>query len=136
MNNVDEFLNGGDSDSARHGRAFGAAFHVLAKWSSIILVALVLVAVGQFRQYMASAKDVRNNAIEKWIIANQSEKLLADRFVSECVMGKPISNRDMETKVVGVYECGIAIGARDLVSTVKAADETMGSVVWPLSLIN
>lgn len=137
MNNrVNEFLNGGDSSAAKYGRTLGAALNRFAKWVALIVAVLVLVAVGQFGQYMASAKDVRNSAIEKWITANASETRLADRFVSECITGKPIAERTMETKAVSVYECGNSIGANDLVSAVQAADQAMVSVAWPLSLIN
>lgn len=101
----------------------------------ILCIGLVLIAAGQFGQLMASAKDVREHAISNWIAIHPDQKALADQFIDECIVAKHIS-RAIETKVIGIYECGILIGADSLVDFIKEADSSLVSVSWPLALIN
>lgn len=104
------------------------------KWVGGLFLVLVLVAAGEFGQYMKSAQDVRHDTIARWIADNPSQKQLAEKFVDKCLEGGGIQNKSIDAKVVSVYDCGKGIGANDLVDAVKRADSTLVSVSWPLSL--
>lgn len=133
---IGEFLNGGDSPTSRYGQVVGTILLTSLKWLAITMFALVFVVIGQFSQLMTSSNDVRTHAISSWVYNNPSQKTIADQFVDVCLIGKEIEGRQMESKIVGVYECGISMGADSLVNAVKEGDSSLVSYSWPLSIFD
>ncbi len=131
-----DLMNGGDTKAAQIGRTLGIVINRSTKLAGISLIALALVAFGQFGQFMASSSDIRMNAISAWSESNPKDKDLAAKFIAVCVVGRPLDSGDMPSEVIGVYKCGESIGASNLVASVKLADSSLSTVSWPLSLIN
>ncbi|MEE8057308.1 MAG: hypothetical protein V3T17_05670 [Pseudomonadales bacterium] len=133
---INDFLNGGDSKSADLGRAVGFTLNRLVKISRLLLAALVLVGFGQFGQYMTSANELRMHTINNWMTNNPEAKILAERFVGECLGDSkvPYSERSMEDSPFGIYECGNAMGANDLVTIIRDSDSILMTAAWLLTL--
>lgn len=112
------------------------ALNTLIKYSSLALLALVLVVFGQASQAFKFNDDLRKHVINDWSGSDQSRAQIAEKFIATCIRGaSDYTNRSIEDKPFDVYECGESVGAAELVMVIKKADGVLKTLAWPLSTI-
>lgn len=113
----------------------------LLKLSFTIFAALVLTTIGQASQYIASAKELRTQAITQWEQDNPFDTALSNQFIYHCLKNRKTPSRDALDDALQnkhpftIYECGEKLGAHALVKKVQAADEQLTTLAWPLSVL-
>lgn len=106
------------------------------KYTSFALFTLVLIGFGQLGQHLKHREDLRFHVINEWVEFDESRKEIAELFITTCIQGRTYyTNRKMDDKPFGVYECGESIGATELVSVIRSSDYILKSAAWPLSII-
>ncbi|WP_045422808.1 hypothetical protein [Vibrio jasicida] len=113
----------------------------ILKLSLTIFALLAFTVIGQASQYIASAKELRTQAITQWEKDNPLSTALSNQFIYHCLKSRKTPSKDalddaLQNKhPLTIYECGENLGAHDLVKKVQAADKQLTTLAWPLSVL-
>ncbi len=136
---LNEILNRGSAMNPMIGQKIGWFINRSLKMVFILLVVFALIGAGQIGQYSSSADDLTMKIIADWKIENPTQAHLADMYIEECLNAKYRHLNESipleEDGPISHYECGIDIGAESLVVEIKAANDILKTVAWPLSII-
>lgn len=118
----------------RNGRNIARYLYSGLKMGGPAIVVLVLVGIGQVAQYAYSVNDLRTKTILDWTTANPGKVEQTNAFVEKCLNGKVAHSEDIVAPV-SLYDCGVGVGAAELTDRVRASDQALKNVAWPLSLL-
>ncbi|MFV8413802.1 hypothetical protein [Vibrio owensii] len=94
-------------------------------FSGIVLLFFVL---GQASQYFKSSNELRDQAIESWLMRYPKQSTLTYQFIERCI------NEPLLHQRTAVYGCGRNLGAYALVEELQRTDQMLIQLAWPLSL--
>lgn len=112
--------------------------NAVVKIVAITLLVLIVMGASQLAQAMLSSNDIRDSAIEEWVLKNPERAYLAEEYVDTCIKARIIETNahDMSKPIMVRSECGKSIGASDLESYIQSKLSALKTLAWPLSLID
>ncbi|EPI4776148.1 hypothetical protein HJ202_18955 [Vibrio parahaemolyticus] len=104
------------------------------------ITVIVSIIGGQISQHLAHIKDSRMHTIDTWNRQHPENLHVSRTFINECLNRKMVKDTSSDEpffvkEVYGLYECGIEVGADDLVDKIKESDNSLSTFAWPLSVL-
>jgi len=107
----------------------------IAQVSSCLLILVVGVAFGQFKQGLIAHSEVRDYLINEWSQGDVKREELASIFKRECIIGKPTQLNDLPSPVITIEECSKNNDTHQIV-TMLHDNQVLKTIAWPLSIFN
>lgn len=106
--------------------------------SLIALCVIAAISLGQFAQAVTSLSEVRHHNLSVWAGMNKERLQRVETFKALCLSegANPYKNPAEIKHPVGIDNCASFNGYGDSAAVIDAADATLQSFAWPLSMVD
>jgi hypothetical protein len=123
--NLNQFLNGGESTYAKAGVLTGKFIMKTTKVLSLIVIAIAVVSASQCTQYSASIDGLRELKLSEWESKGNTYKLQVDSFKDNCQSNSNRTFEQIREAPYSYYDCATKYGSRELSEHLKSATDSI-----------